>query len=954
MSPMQIRTLVLAGGLLASLAPSGFAQAVVITNAIVVDGTGAPARQADVRIVDGKIDSIGRSGRIPPGNRVVDAHGLTLAPGFIDTHSHHDRGIFDHRDALAAVSQGVTTIVVGQDGGSELPLASFFARLDAQPAAVNIASYAGHGTLRRQVMGDDYKRVASESEVDRMKELLREEMAAGALGLSTGLEYDPGIFSAEEEVLDLAKVAVAAGGRYISHMRSEDRQFWPALDELLTIGRTAKMPVQVSHMKLAMRALWGQGDELVAKLDRARQDGIGVTADVYPWTMWQSTLTVLYPKRNFTDRAETEFILKEVASPDDLLLGRFTPNPSYAGKTVRQIAALRGTDPATTLMALIAETRGAGRSENVVATGMDERDIVRLLRWPYTNICSDGELEGAHPRGFGSFTRVLGRYVREQHVLMLEDAVRKMTSLAAANVGIPDRGIIRPGMSADLVLFDPATVAERATIVEPHATSVGIKTVWVNGEIVYDNGRPTGKFPGRALRRAGTIPQDASTIPSLDQRVDEFVRNEMRRQRIPGVAIGVVTKGDVIARGYGYANLEHLVPVTEETIFQSGSLGKMFTAAAVMLLVEDGKLALGDPLTKFFPDAPLSWNTITVRHLLTHTSGIPDYTTSTFDYRKDYTEEQLAELAFEQTLEFPPGSRWNYSNTGYALLGFVVHRVSGQFYGDVLGERIFKPLGMTTARVISEEDLVRNRAAGYQLLKGEIKNQQWVAPQLNTTADGSLYWSVRDLLAWDAAVRRRAILKPESWEQILTPVRLNSGKSYPYGFGWSLDERAHKPLQQHAGSWQGFKTQLSRFLGDDLSIVVLANLAQADPSRFVDGIAAIVNPALTVPQPAPIDEVEPQVTDTLRHLLDAARAGKLSRAEFAYVRAGFFPDAANAYKQELEKLGQPSRLRLVERRELGDDRVYVYQLTFAGATRYARLGLAPDGRVSAFSLRERP
>ena len=498
---MKIRALVLAGAALACLAPSAFAQTVLITNAMVIDGTGAPARQAEVRIVDGKIDSIGSSGSIDPRDHVIDARGLTLAPGFIDTHSHHDRGIFDHRDALAAVSQGVTTIVVGQDGGSELPLASFFARLDAQPAAVNIASYAGHGTLRRHVMGDDYKRVASDSEVARMKELLREEMAAGALGLSTGLEYDPGIFSAKEEVLDLAKVAAAAGGRYISHMRSEDRQFWPALDELLTIGRTTRMPVQVSHMKLAMRALWGQGDQLVAKLDAARQEGIGVTADVYPWTMWQSTLTVLYPKRNFTDRAETEFILKEVASPDDLLLGTFTPNPSYAGKTVRQIAALRGADAATTLMALIAETRGAGRSESVVATGMDERDIVRLLRWPYTNICSDGELDGAHPRGFGSFTRVLGHYVREEHVLTLEDAVRKMTGLSAANVGITDRGIIRPGMSADLVLFDPATVAERATSVEPHATSVGIKTVWVNGEIVYDKGRPTGNFPGRALRR---------------------------------------------------------------------------------------------------------------------------------------------------------------------------------------------------------------------------------------------------------------------------------------------------------------------------------------------------------------------------------------------------------------------------------------------------------------------
>jgi N-acyl-D-amino-acid deacylase len=333
-----------------------------------------------------------------------------------------------------------------------------------------------------------------------MSDLLREEMAAGALGLSTGLEYDPGIYSTPGEVLALAKTAAAAGGRYISHIRSEDREFWPALDELLAIGRATGMPVQISHLKLAMRSLWGQGDKLVAMLASAREAGVAVTADVYPWTMWQSSLTVLYPKRNFTDRAETEFILREVASADDLRLGAFTPNPSYAGKTVAEIAALRAADAPATLMALIAESRGDGQDENVVATGMDERDVVRLLRWPYASICSDGELDGAHPRGFGSFTRVLGRYVRDERVLTLEDAVRKMTALSAANVGITDRGTIRPGMAADLVLFDPGTVAERATVAEPHAVSVGIHTVWVNGEIVYANGRSTGAFPGRALR----------------------------------------------------------------------------------------------------------------------------------------------------------------------------------------------------------------------------------------------------------------------------------------------------------------------------------------------------------------------------------------------------------------------------------------------------------------------
>jgi len=459
-----------------------------------------------------------------------------------------------------------------------------------------------------------------------------------------------------------------------------------------------------------------------------------------------------------------------------------------------------------------------------------------------------------------------------------------------------------------------------------------------------------------AVAATSEVARSAGAIdPTLERKIDEFVRGEMEQQRVPGVAIAIVQQSNAITKGYGYANVEHQVAVTDKTIFQSGSLGKMFTSALVMMLVEDGKLALTDPITKFFPDAPNSWQAITVRHLLTHTSGIPDYTTSSFNYRKDYTEDELAHLAFKQTLEFPAGARWNYSNTGYALLGFIVHRVTGKFYYELLAERVFKQLGMTTARIISEHDIIPNRAAGYKLSDGELKNQDWVAPQLNTTADGSLYWSVRDLVAWDAGVRRRALLKPESWDLILTPVKLNSGKSFPYGFGWSLEERDHKPLQQHGGSWQGFKTQYSRFLGDDLSIVVLANLAEADPSRFVDGIAAVINPSLALPALKPIVDSDPQITEKLRRLLDLTRSGTLSRTEFAYVRAGFFPDAADRYKRRLVALGPVSRMQLLRRQELGDDRLYLYQLTFDdGSTRYVEMGLAPDDRVSSFSLRERP
>ncbi|MFL5561581.1 MAG: amidohydrolase family protein [Gemmatimonadaceae bacterium] len=481
-------------------------RALLITNARIVDGTGAPARVGSVRVRGERIVAVGDVPR-EATDSVIDAGGLTLAPGFIDTHSHHDRGLDKDRSAIAVVSQGVTTVIVGQDGSSQIPLASFFGALEARPAAINVASYVGHGSVRDSILGEDFKRVATPAEVERMKAIVAQEMGAGALGLSSGLEYDPGIYSDPGEVLALARVAADSGGRYISHMRSEDRELFKAVDELINIGRVNHMPVQISHAKLAMRSLWGRAPEMIAKVDSARAAGVDVTMDVYPYQFWQSTLTVLYPARDFANRSTTDFVLREVAAPEGLLISRFEPNPEYAGKTVAQIATMRNSDPATTLEWLIATSETARKSggkggQGVIATSMDERDIARLIAWPFANISSDGELDGRHPRGYGSFTRVLGRYVRDQHVVSLEEAVRKMTSLAAHNVGIRDRGTIAPGMYADLTLFDPATVLDRATPTDPHALSVGIDHVWVNGTLVFARGATTGAYPGRVIRRA--------------------------------------------------------------------------------------------------------------------------------------------------------------------------------------------------------------------------------------------------------------------------------------------------------------------------------------------------------------------------------------------------------------------------------------------------------------------
>jgi CubicO group peptidase (beta-lactamase class C family) len=456
-----------------------------------------------------------------------------------------------------------------------------------------------------------------------------------------------------------------------------------------------------------------------------------------------------------------------------------------------------------------------------------------------------------------------------------------------------------------------------------------------------------------AGRSAGSLNPAAPAAPDVAA-IDRAVEAERARQKIPGVAVAVVRKGQpVVARGYGLANVEHNVPVTRDTIFQSGSVGKQFTAAAAMLLVEDGRIGLDDPATKFFPDAPSHWSRIKVRHLLTHTSGLPDYTAGTVNYRRDYSEDELLTFAYGLTPEFEPGARWNYSNTGYVVLGILIHKASGTFYGDVLKARVFAPLGMKTARVISEEDIVPHRADGYRLAGGQLKHHQWVAPRLNTTADGSLYLSLNDMLAWDAGLRAQKVLKPESWKRIFTPATLNSGKTYPYGFGWQVDDFAGHRAQRHGGAWQGFKSHIARYPDDDLTIIVLANLAQANPERISDAVAAVVDPTLTPPPLKPIPDTDPEMQARVRRLLAEAKAGTLKPEEFAYMRAGFFPRGPLQYAEGLKNAGALKSLTLLESRELGDDRVVVYDAAFETLTVRVRLAVAPDGKIAQFGLSPR-
>lgn len=430
--------------------------------------------------------------------------------------------------------------------------------------------------------------------------------------------------------------------------------------------------------------------------------------------------------------------------------------------------------------------------------------------------------------------------------------------------------------------------------------------------------------------------------------VDRFMESEMKAEQVPGAAVAVVYKGQVVlAKGYGRATLEFDVPVTTDTLFQSGSVGKMFTSVAVMRLVEQGRMRLDDPVSNYLPAAPVSWRAMTVRHLMTHTSGVANLG-GEFYAGKDFSDETYIKQAYARPLDFAPGARWSYSNTGYALLGILVKKATGRSYLDILATDVFGPLGMVTARELNDSDIVVNRAAGYKLVDGVVKNQDFTYANLNPTADGALYLSLKDMIAWNRGIEQGNLLSAAGWKQVWTPAKLNSGKPYPYGFGWSVTQAGGAPHYHHGGSWQGFKTYYSRYLGDELAIIVLTNSGAAEPDKFNDGIAALWDADLTAPGPRP--KAEPAIEHRVAALIETARSGGLTSADMPMFPAEYVPMYNERNKTLLANAGPLKSLELVERAEKGDDVDYSYTATFAGRTAKVSYGLAPGNQVTHFMI----
>ncbi len=451
-------------------------------------------------------------------------------------------------------------------------------------------------------------------------------------------------------------------------------------------------------------------------------------------------------------------------------------------------------------------------------------------------------------------------------------------------------------------------------------------------------------------------PCSAQLNPSA--KIDSYVQAEMRRQKIPGLSLAVIRNGRItILKSYGLANVEHGVPVKPETVFQSGSIGKQFTAAAVMLLVQDGKFSLEDKITKFLPDVPASWDRITVKHLLNHTSGLGDFPPE-IDLRRDYTEDEYFASLKKVPLAFEPGTNWDYSNAGYITLGILIRKITGKFYGEFLQERIFRPLGMTATRVISEADIVPNRAAGYRLVNGELKNQEWVSPSTNTTADGSLYLTILDLAKWDAALYTDQPLKQATLAQIWTPATLNDGKLKAYGFGWHSDTIHQRRVVYHGGAWQGFKSSIIRFLDDKLTIIFFANSWETNDIKLTRGLASIFYPEFSLPAVQTIEDREPKASSLIKQTLLQLAKGNANPESFTpEFRAREFPARAKQFAETLNSLSLPVAVihlgELVERRDENNLRVFRYLMTDIRKTLLCTLKLTKDDKIAAVEIESR-
>jgi len=496
----------------------------VIRNGKIIDGSGNSWYYGDVGITQGKITFMGKREKYE-AKRTIDARGLIVAPGFIDVHAHIEGGELSVPTADNFIMDGVTSVVTGNCGGSNLEVNQYFRRVDSVKTSINIATLIGHNTVRRAILGD-VNRQPSAEEQSKMELLVEKAMKEGAVGMSTGLIYVPGTYAKTPEVVGLARVASTYNGVYASHIRDEGDHVHEAVSEAISIGREAKIPVEISHFKVTYKPNWGRSVETIGLVESARQEGLDVTIDQYPYVASSTTLDTTVPTWAFSGgrdslkyRLNDPVIRKKIKQEmlDGLekkklknysyaQVARYPPDTTFHGKNISEINKLKGRKPtAKDEVETILEMIAAINRTQMVFFSMDEKDLTRILQYPFNMIASDAGINKfgsgvPHPRAYGTNARVLGRYVREQKVIRLEEAIRRMSSLPAQKFNLRDRGLLREGMAADIVVFDEAKVGDAATYSQPHAYSLGFSYVIVNGETVVENGKHTGIRSGQVLK----------------------------------------------------------------------------------------------------------------------------------------------------------------------------------------------------------------------------------------------------------------------------------------------------------------------------------------------------------------------------------------------------------------------------------------------------------------------
>ena len=736
---------------------------VAIQGGTVIDGSGKSSFRADVGVKNGRVVLIGAI-EDKRARQVIDATGLVVAPGFIDMMGQTASPMIESdRSALNLLTQGITTINAGE-GASAVPLAAkdarrsgystmreYFTLLEMKGLPVNVVQTVGHTQIRRLVLGDVERR-PSPSELERMKDLAREAMQAGAIGVSSALIYPPAVYAQPREITALAAVAGEYGGGYFTHMRNEGDRLLEAVEEALLIGKEAKTPVHIFHLKAAGKANWGKMPHAIELIKNARASGQRITADIYPYiNNGLGIAALIHPRhfvkghaalvQNLNDPKLRNQIRQEMETTggwenwyrhagsdwNRIVIGKSNHSKyrKWNGLSLAKIAEANGEDPWHTFFELVISGAFA------LPESMSEANKIMAIRQDFISFCTDvGPASSgrttSHPRGFGAFPRLISRYVRDQDVISLERMVSQASSVAASNVFAFDRGKIELGAPADLIIFDYQQIADKASFRQPDAVSTGMKFVLVNGQVVLQDGQLTKRRPGRVLRGPGYESELAahrvtsSKAKPLFQNYDRAMSKFMAKHRLPGASIAVTNRGKLVfAKGYGYADVAVNEPVHRDSLFRIASISKPITAVAVLQLHERGRLDLDDSVFKLLgmndvfdsvEGIEKRLRDITIRHLLQHRGGWDRNVSFDAMFRSvTFAEKSGAEppadqqavshAMLTQPLDFAPGERYAYSNFGYCLLGRVIEKLTGQSYETYVQRNVLEPIGVTSMRL---------------------------------------------------------------------------------------------------------------------------------------------------------------------------------------------------------------------------------------------------------------